>query len=354
VVSNTDMAAFFVENGGTVNVSGARFTLNFAAACSGSTFQINPLTAELSLMSTAGRTIQMSNSTVDGAGFVRLRSGSLAVNNLVKIRNIIAEGTSSITGGGTLELTGGMSVGPNATLDGGGTLQVDANATLQYAGTQQNPPANMTLQNSGSIDFTIPSGKVAVFATKFVNKGVANVTKLALDATGGTVDFQLGVDQTAGSLNMLGGGLRSEKTVSIGQGSRLTGTGSISTQDLVNAGTIAVGRTDNPEGSLQILGLPGVDGSGNFAQTNTGTLTRGICDRPLTNRFNRLIISGKASLGGTLNVNLVDNPPLAVNDTFEIISYGSLDPAKKQFATTNVNGMAVFYGNTGVKVKKMK
>lgn len=112
----------------------------------------------------------------------------------------------------------------------------------------------------------------------------------------------------------------------------MTGTGTLQVNELINGGTITVGSVANPQGTLRVDPSP-VPGSGNFRQLASGTLNLKLFGAPATNQYIRLIVSARASLGGTVTVSPIGGYIPAQNDAFDLIFWGELDPNADVFAT---------------------
>jgi hypothetical protein len=102
---------------------------------------------------------------------------------------------------------------------------------------------------------------------------------------------------------------------------------------LGNGGTIAAPVSSSgtviPADSLTTTGKLGI--TGGYTQTAAGALDANIAGAN-SGQFNVLNVTGAATLGGTLNITLLNNFVPAVGDTFEILT------AKKvtgTFATVN-------------------
>jgi hypothetical protein len=85
--------------------------------------------------------------------------------------------------------------------------------------------------------------------------------------------------------------------------------------------------------------------------TNTGTLALRLGGLTPGSQFDRLVISGTATLGGTLNVNLLNGFAPAVGDMFDVLTYGS---RVGEFATIEGNGQtyAPTYGPSKLTLAK--
>jgi hypothetical protein len=156
--------------------------------------------------------------------------------------------------------------------------------------------------------------------------------------TGGTVELASGTTftvssggytQTSGNTYLYGGTLAvTGGTVDIQSGTSLYGPGTIN-GNLTNEGTVWVGGGGPANGTLSV--------SGNDTQSSTGTLDINIGGPTAGTQYDKLSISGTASLSGTLNASLVNgyNPPSGTS--FMILTYGS---ESEDFSTKNLNGLS--------------
>jgi len=119
---------------------------------------------------------------------------------------------------------------------------------------------------------------------------------------------------SSGTFNWTGGTLLVNGTatanLSIPELGELSGSGTI-IGDITSAGTISPG---NSPGILTI--------DGNYVQAPTGILTIELGGLTPGSEHDQLIITGDASLGGTLNVQLLDGFQLGEGMQFNIISVG--------------------------------
>ena len=89
--------------------------------------------------------------------------------------------------------------------------------------------------------------------------------------------------------------------------------------DLTNDGEIDLGGTSTT-----------VTVNGNYSQTNSGTLLAGLGSPAI---YGQLLVTGNASLDGTLTAELVDNFTPALGDQFPVLTFGSVNG---DFATKNL------------------
>ena len=349
------------NNTGTVAVlagslslsAGGTHTGTFSAAAATSitlsgnhTFQTSNTFAGSGAMNLAGGTYSL---TGDLLGTLALSSGTLTVTSAVNANNFTMSG-GTLTGGadftvtGTLNWTGGTMSGAGKTvIAAGGALNINAGgSTVTLARVlENNGTANWTsgvlyfsvgtINNNGSFTASSSSGLTAFGingsgtnafnnAGTFTNAGggtsfTTSSTGVAFNNTG-TVQVQAGsvgcvsYTQTAGTTNLNGGTLSSSNTINI-NGGILSGTGTVSAS-VSNGGQVSPGASP---GTLTI--------GGNYTQTSTGALNIEIGGVAAGSEFDRLIVTGLATLGGTVRVQLLNGyqPPLA--QTFLPVTFGS-------------------------------
>jgi hypothetical protein len=120
----------------------------------------------------------------------------------------------------------------------------------------------------------------------------------------GTVDLGTGGQ---GNLTVPGG-------LSIPNGAILTGIGTV-TANVTNAGTVDFGQGGARLGQLTV--------SGNYTQAGTGTLRLRIVS-PQNQQYDRLNVTGTATLGGTLQVTAGQGFVATLNDTYTLLTYGQV------------------------------
>ncbi|MGR8919878.1 MAG: beta strand repeat-containing protein, partial [Gammaproteobacteria bacterium] len=217
------------------------------------------------------------------------------------IRHLSETGTSRWDNGQINLNDGALFVhGPDAVL----TIDAATNETL-YLDWDSGAPA--TFDNQGHITKTGPgtwdvgccgsitfhnSGSVGVDEGTFrVVGGMVNQGQMYVQA-GATLDFDSGTFTNAGD-GLLGG----------------TGTIDANSATLVNQGTIAPGYS---VGTLTVLGNLTLDAAGVVDIELGGTAA---------DAYDRLEVTGNASLGGTLRVREVGGFETAPGDSFEVMSY---------------------------------
>ncbi|MDA1277644.1 MAG: putative Ig domain-containing protein [Verrucomicrobia bacterium] len=228
-------------------------------------------------MSGSGRTILASGSTLNMSG-----TGNKNLNRVLQ-----NDGTGTWTGG-TLVMNGG-------TFNNNGSLTVSSAATISIAG---NGGGVNAFNNAGT--FTKQGDGETVFFSRmpFNNSG-------AVDVQGGTLTFNAGFSQIAGSTTLSGGNVTSSSTLQI-QGGMLGGVGTVMA-NVVSSGLVSPGASP---GLLTI--------TGNYTQTTNGALNIELAGLSAGATYDRLAVSGTASLAGALNVTLTNDfhPLLSANFTF--------------------------------------
>jgi VCBS repeat-containing protein len=170
-----------------------------------------------------------------------------------------------------------------------------------------------TINNAGTFRKSAGTGTSTIEAF-FNNTGTVEVLT-------GTLSFpSFAWTQTAGATLLNGGNLTSTQTLNI-QGGTLGGVGTV-TANVNNAG----GQV-NPGGSPGILTI-----TGNHTQGASGALNIEIGGLTVGSQFDRLQISGAATLNGTLNISLINSFVPSEGDSFQVLTFGS---RSGDFATYN-------------------
>src|SRR5439155_744124 len=125
-----------------------------------------------------------------------------------------------------------------------------------------------------------------------------------------TVGSSQDYTQTGGSTTLTGGNLTTGGLVDI-RGGSLIGTGTV-TGNVANAGQVS------PGASPGILNI-----AGNYTQTSNGTLNIELAGFTPGTEFDRLAVSGAATLDGTLNVALLTSFTVHAGDSFQVLTFGS-------------------------------
>lgn len=321
-------------------------------------------TGTLRVFSFGGSTLALSGDsalgglTMDGGSFANSANTVIAGELNWRSGNFNGLGTTRAQGSATLDLAGGSVLGPGHTLilsgstraraDGAGFngLGISSNARLVNAGTWlDQASAHTTYTNpfvfvggQGSFDnagsFTKETATVTTFAqgVLFNNSGVVNVSAGTLRLAGSF--------SNQGLINVAGGAELDGALASFANAGTLAGTGTVRALNaLRNTGTLAPGGAGQV-GTLQLLG--------NFV--NTGLLNVDLAD----NTADQFVVSGHATLGGTLGLAVLDGQRLARGSQFTVMSWGARAAGSK-FATLDFSQasgyrFATSYDATGLSV----
>lgn len=233
------------------------------------------------------------------------------------------------TNTGTVIQSGGgsMTSAPGGIINAAGGLY-DIRNDLGF-GSDQSFSGNQPLTNAGTFQKSAGSGTSIIdtgFAT-FDNSGTIN-------AASGTLQFT-SLIQSAGTIKLNGGNLSSPNDITLNGGS-LVGSGNITGNLRNNGGNVAPGYSP---GTINISGF--------YAQGANGSLTMEIGGATPGSGYDQLVVSGQASLNGTLNVTLINGFRPQVGDTFQLIALSSFTGS---FATINTSGFTgqVNYSSNGV------
>ena len=332
---------FTEESGGTLNFYGGTYTLQASATISGAGMSYVGDSGDLNIAGaptianlTLGNPYLVSqNPALEGAGTLTV-SGTMDWNygdidtakvqingSMVIVGNPpgLGFGSGTLDVAGTATWDGGDIVASNGAVwndQAGSTFDVQSGAGKFSLGDSSAPAFN----NAGT--FTVASGSAFFDNVAFNNTGTVN---LKGKAEGLTVNGTY--TQTAGSTILQDGTLSSNGTVNI-QGGSLTGPGWIY-GNLTNAGQLDPGG-DSP-GILYI--------TGNYTQTKSGTLSVNVAGPDPGTEYDQLIITGSATVDGTLSISAVNEFDPNESETFPIMTFKS---SSGKFATINGLGSGPF------------
>ncbi|MDI6803338.1 MAG: Ig-like domain-containing protein, partial [Bacteroidota bacterium] len=273
-------------NGATVNVNGTIPAVNFAVVA-------GSLSGDSTL--TISGTFNWSGGTMLGTGMTVVDTGG-SVNITSAVSKTLNGRTLTLRSNVTTVCTGSFTMSNSAVIANWGTFNIQADINIWTSGS---PTPH--IENYGTFRRTTTTGTTSINPT-FNNTGTA-------EAKVGTLYFGGGFRQTAGITVLGGGTIGSNSTIDI-QGGMLSGSGIISA-GVNNAGILSPGTS---AGSIRI--------TGNYTQSSSGMFHVEIGGRDTT-RYDRLKVTGTATLLGALDLNLIDGfRPIGI-DTFQIMCYGS-------------------------------
>jgi hypothetical protein len=250
--------------------------------------------------SLAGTTTIANLGTISGATGVKLLGAASVTNNLGGI----------ITGNGGVAIlsSGGSTKISNAgTINGNVSLANFANTAQLFSGSRINgnlnlgasAASNLVLDGSGEQAFSQVVTGTTTNAGSLTKQGSGNwIVDVAMNAPVAT-NILAGVLTVNSSLT--------SSLVTVQAGGLLKGSGVI-IGNIVNVGTLSPG---NSPGTLTV--------TGNYTQGAAGTYNVQIFS---AQNYSRLIVSGHASLDGTLHLTLASGFKLRPGDTFTVLSAG--------------------------------
>jgi len=250
-------------------------------------------------------------STTGSVSFTNLDSGGI---------NLAASGVGgalSLTSGGPITQTGAITVGGASTINAGAN-PITLNAANDFLGTVNLTGSNVSITDVNSItlgalsvsgtltinalstsflsgfsatNFSFSGGNYTLAAGTYSLGGTTTVSSAAtVTVSGATVNASTinvsGVLDASGSVT---------GSINLEPGGTLKGTGTIVGNVTNSAGTVAPGASP---GTLTI--------SGNYVQGPAGVLSMDIGGLLAGDEYDQLVVSGTATLGGTLNTSLIN------------------------------------------------
>ena len=224
----------------------------------------------------------------------------------------------------------------NGTLTGGaydvtGTLQIPGNITTNdakialtgKASQILNPNTNALtgfLTNASKGSFALKGGQSFKSAGTFTNHGAITVGKGSTFTVGAggsyvqsggktTVNGKLMLSKTKG-IDVSDDSTPAAAVIRIAKGSLLGNGGNVAAH-LSSSGTVIPADSMTSVGKLKVTGA--------YTQTSAGALDANITGAN-SGQFNVLNVTGTATLGGTLNIGLLNNFVPLIGDTFQILT----------------------------------
>jgi len=296
---------------GIFTVNGANVTLNSAAtigtlnvhnaATLGGTGTIH-LTAASPVSEWTGGTINGSGTLTVNAG-ANFQLDGLTAAMTLDSRPLVNNGTLSYVSAVNGLILANGAVITNA---GGATLTLDAGPGIGISGI------NNVIANNGLLQRSV-NGTIGI------SPAVTNTS--AINANLGTLAFNGGLTQTAGSTNLLGGSISSPSTVSLAGGT-LTGNGTVSAA-LNNTNGIVAPGSAVATGTITVTGPYAQGPSGAMNLKIGGTANYDVVDASASG----------VTLGGTLNASLFNAFVPSNGNTFDVLRFNT---RSGDFATYNL------------------
>ncbi|HJQ38409.1 MAG TPA: hypothetical protein VKB93_14825 [Thermoanaerobaculia bacterium] len=256
--------------------------------------------------------------SITGNGLIAVQSGTVNVNTALTIPKFDFSGG---TIGGAGALTVGDTVWSFGTFDGSGTLTILAASVFNMAG-----PGVKTLNRALTSNGTFAAsggalggtGTILINPSGSFNRNIADTLSIAPAFTNngsasftGTTTFTGGYTQTGGQTALLGATLASPSTIQF-NGGLVKGNGILGGSVAVNGATVSPGLSP---GTIMI--------NGNYSQSPTSTLNIELGGTAPGTGYDQLIVTGSATLAGTVNVTLINGFTLSSGDVFDAVTYAA-------------------------------
>jgi hypothetical protein len=287
-----------------------------------------------------GLLVVHAGTNVFNGAFTNAPGGTLRLEGTDSTANAVLVVSSGFTNAGAIELTSTSTSYPASLIVSTGTLTNTGSITALAGSGGSARSLNAQLDNQSTL--TANYALTVSLRGDSTNSGAINVTGANLTVTqsgtnpsftnSGTINVQLGTLSLSGNFMQNGGGTR------VAAGATLT---SNSTVNLLG-GTLSgsgrvIGNVNNSGGQVNPgeVGAAGVlTIQGNYIQSGAGVLNIAI-GGPNPGDYGQLVITGTATLGGTLNVSLINGFTPDSGATLQIMTFSS--HGTSTFDTTNLD-----------------
>jgi len=286
-------SALDASDGGTIYAPLLVTVSNFDLILSGAASRIN--TSQISNIALLNLVWALNGAAIDLSG-VTSYTGSDNFNGSCQVSG--AESTIDLSNLTVIHAANGNLLSLDA--NGGGLLDVRHLTQILGAGDLfiKATDANSRIDLSDLTEFTPGT---AFYSSIQSSEGGAIQLGTGTTTVSNLVDITLAAD---GSLAV--------GTLVLSAGAMLDGSGTL-TGNLTNGGSVAPGVLGQSTGAITV--------SGNYVQTQAGTLNVVIGGTTAGTQFDQLVVDGTATLAGTLSLELVNAFTPAASDTFSIIVF---------------------------------
>jgi uncharacterized repeat protein (TIGR01451 family) len=262
-------------------------------------------TAALTIAGGSGQQNVWEGGTIGGSGaFTNAAASQLDIDGVIGTMTLDGR---TLTNNGAIHFlspSNALMLSNGASITNAGTFDIQDDAPITAG------PGSNTIVNGGTFKKSAGAGTTSV-APGFTNSNL-------LDLISGTVSFGGGLSQTGGSTKLNGGNLG---------GSPLNFTGGILQGSGTITGNVSNGATVAPGFSPGVITV-----TGTYTQTNTGTLQIQLAGA-LPAQYDQLLVSGSATLGGTLDVTFIGGYVPTGGETYDVLTFAS---NSGDFATKNL------------------
>ena len=314
--SNSQITGTIVSLGPNLTIDSSVVQAVISPASGPATFQLDSLSVGFNSVFSSTASFDVSGAfTWDGGGTMTVpaidaQGSSNFVGNYTAVledTQLTLNGNTTLSGGGNYDLGNGASITNLGSITASDSLQ--SNNFIGGPGT--------TFTNLGSITLSGQNSSLGIATGTASNQGSVLVEAGTLDfegvnagivtVDGGSILDSSNYTQMAGS-SVLDGGTLAGGPILINGGS-LSGSGTVD-GDVTNSGQVIPGGTGTI-GQLKI--------NGNYTQTPSGSLNVEIG----SGGSDQLAVSGSATMGGQLDVSLINGFRPALADTFQDLTFAS-------------------------------
>jgi T5SS/PEP-CTERM-associated repeat protein len=401
VIGNSGTGIMNVQDGGNAtvagnliigNAAGGNGTVNVDGANAGTTSSFG-MTVGQSVLTINGQLSIGQNGGTGSASVVN--GGMLQVNGSVQIDNTQGSGGLSIKEGGQATITSSLALDSVAspvtglTVDGDDSALtvetillsdnesavVSDNATMNIVGgcgciELQIHGENSTFDVTSSATLTTPRATIAT-GIGSTDSGITGSAELKVEQggsvqigtalyvnSGGIVDVtnggsiqigtspnpatagQIAVGQ-GGSLSLIRSSLRINNAMQDGRLPQINGNLLIGPGGSAAGVGIVNGNLTNFGGLITDGDDPGtITVNGNYSQDSAGTLVMEIDGTAPDTGYSVLDVTGEAALDGKLEFSFINGYAPKIGDTFDFLTYGTLDPLSASFSSVGITGLA--------------
>ncbi len=335
---NNELRSIFtgsVDNYGAFNLHGSKgiASLRVFNNRGTSNFQIPPfIPPDAGRDPTAESRVLSANSVLGAGILIGANPNSLLAQSHLGLVTLGGNGVINGTGSGVVSNDGGSLIsqdgGSLISQDGGGLLSQDGGGLISQDG------GGLLSQDGGGLVGKDGSRLVASGAGNLVASGAGNLTGSGASARSGTAAAPTsadGYDQISGETDLNAVTLFGPVTL---DGGTLSGSGIIQGDLTNNGGYLSPGHS---AGAITVAGA--------FSQGANGTLLV-EAGGATSDQFDQLLVTGAVSLGGKLDVKLINGFTPDPADTVNPLAFGS---ASGSFASVSANAQ-VSLGNGGLLV----
>ena len=283
---------FFINNGGKLILESQAYNYNMnklSLDYNGELQNLGNLSVSTQFLWGAGKITGSGTTTVETAATFTMGGSSHPLNDFTLNNQTLINNSTANWNKRDLTLTN------YATFVNNGTF--NANATTTMTGTETE-----VFTNNGSF-IKNTAATTTTMNIPFTNNGT-------VDVVAGSLVFPQGMDNGEDAVIDLGGGtLDPGETLNLEAGDSLIGSGTLSA-NLVNAGTVSPGASP---GTITV--------DGDYTQAVDGILEIELGGTTPGTGHDQLVVTGAATLQGTLNVSLLPDFTPQAGDTFFIVNH---------------------------------